>query len=113
MRCIAEVTVREEKTAKPSFDFNRYMGERAKLIDAALDKSVPMQYPEVINESMRYSLLAGVAASREAASREAACQEENCLLTSVKVVTLEWLAGGKPQLPSCAVCKEPTTLPVA
>lgn len=45
--------------SKPSFDFNQYMKERATLIDAALDKSVPLQYPEVINESMRYSLLAG------------------------------------------------------
>lgn len=34
-------------------------GERAKVIDAALDASVPLQYPEVINEAMRYSLLAG------------------------------------------------------
>ncbi len=60
-RCIAEVTVKPEQpaTAKPSFDFKKYMGERAQLIDAALDKSVPMQYPEVVNESMRYSLLAG------------------------------------------------------
>lgn len=45
--------------AKPSFDFNAYMKDRAQLIDAALDKSVPVQYPEVINEAMRYSLLAG------------------------------------------------------
>lgn len=35
------------------------MMERAALIDEALDRAVPMQYPEVINESMRYSLLAG------------------------------------------------------
>jgi len=55
--CTAETSVEEQK--KTGFDFNQYMGERAKLIDAALDKSVPMQYPEVINESMRYSLLAG------------------------------------------------------
>lgn len=61
-RCIAEVTVKSEKAqapAKQGFDFKRYMGERAQLIDAALDKSVPLQYPEIINESMRYSLLAG------------------------------------------------------
>ena len=48
--------------SKPAFDFNQYMMQRAQIIDAALDKSVPMQYPEVINESMRYSLLAGAAA---------------------------------------------------
>ena len=45
--------------SKPAFDFNQYMMQRAQIIDAALDKSVPLQYPEVINESMRYSLLAG------------------------------------------------------
>ncbi|KAL4419453.1 hypothetical protein ABPG77_003566 [Micractinium sp. CCAP 211/92] len=61
-RCAAETSVRPDSTAvkaKPSFDFNGYMKERAQLIDAALDKSVPLQYPEVINEAMRYSLLAG------------------------------------------------------
>lgn len=35
------------------------MADRAVLIDAALDRSVPLQYPEVVNEAMRYSLLAG------------------------------------------------------
>lgn len=61
-RCAAETSVRPDSTtvkAKPSFDFNAYMKERAQIIDAALDKSVPLQYPEVINEAMRYSLLAG------------------------------------------------------
>lgn len=60
-RCAAEVSVRPEvsSTSAPRFDFKQYMAERAQIIDAALDKSVPLQYPEVINESMRYSLLAG------------------------------------------------------
>lgn len=59
--CAAETSVRMEATAsdKTSFDFKTYMAERAQLIDSALDESVPMQYPEIINESMRYSLLAG------------------------------------------------------
>lgn len=60
VRCAAEVSIRpSESTTKPSFDFKTYMAERATLIDAALDRSVPVQYPEVITESMRYSLLAG------------------------------------------------------
>ena len=63
-RCVADVTVRPEsavaKAKGPAFDFGLYMKDRAVLIDAALDKSVPLQYPEVINEAMRYSLLAGV-----------------------------------------------------
>jgi hypothetical protein len=29
------------------------MADRAQVIDAALDKSVPLQYPETIHESMR------------------------------------------------------------
>lgn len=36
-----------------AFNFKAYMAERAALIDAALDKSVPMQYPELVNEAMR------------------------------------------------------------
>lgn len=55
--CAADTSL--ESAAQTGFDFNRYMGERAKMIDAALDESVPMQYPEVIHEAMRYSLLAG------------------------------------------------------
>lgn len=60
VRCAAEVSTRpSEPSAKPSFDFKAYMGSRAQLIDAALDASVPVAYPEVITEAMRYSLLAG------------------------------------------------------
>ncbi|KAL4520853.1 hypothetical protein Ndes2437A_g04811 [Nannochloris sp. 'desiccata'] len=63
VRCAAEVSTRPSSEAtnssKPSFDFKQYMGERAQLIDAALDLSVPVAYPEVITEAMRYSLLAG------------------------------------------------------
>lgn len=62
VRCAAETSIRLEASSSPeksSFDFKDYMAERAKLIDAALDLAVPMQYPEVINEAMRYSLLAG------------------------------------------------------
>ena len=57
VRCTAEVSVRPDAAVKgsaaPSFDFGGYMAERAVLINAALDQSVPLQYPEVINESMR------------------------------------------------------------
>lgn len=35
------------------------MGEKAKLVEEALDRSIPLQYPDLIHESMRYSLLAG------------------------------------------------------
>ncbi len=35
------------------FDFKRYMAQRAELVNRALDASVPIQYPELVNESMR------------------------------------------------------------
>ena len=35
------------------FNFGAYMKERAVLVNEALDRSVPLQYPEVIHESMR------------------------------------------------------------
>ncbi len=40
-------------TNEEAFNFASYMKERAQLVNEALDKSVPLQYPEVINESMR------------------------------------------------------------
>ncbi len=40
-------------TEAEAFNFASYMKERAQLVNEALDKSVPLQYPEIINESMR------------------------------------------------------------
>ena len=40
-------------TNEEAFNFASYMKERAQLVNEALDKSVPLQYPEIINESMR------------------------------------------------------------
>ena len=40
-------------TTDEAFNFGTYMKERAQLVNEALDKSVPLQYPETINESMR------------------------------------------------------------
>ena len=62
--------------AAPSFDFKRYMSERAELIDAALDASVPLKYPEIITESMRYSLLAGASSRVGQGVRMCAWAEE-------------------------------------
>lgn len=44
---------------KPSFDFATHTAGMLAKIEAGLDASVPLQYPETINEAMRYSLLAG------------------------------------------------------
>ncbi len=49
-----EVAVAEKPAAvEEAFNFAAYMKERATLVNEALDKSVPLQYPEIINESMR------------------------------------------------------------
>ena len=49
----AEVAVVE------GFNFEKYMYKKAQAVNVALDEAVPMQYPEKLRESMRYSLLAG------------------------------------------------------
>jgi geranylgeranyl diphosphate synthase, type II len=41
------------------FDLVGYLKARQRLCETALDKAVPMQYPDKIYEAMRYSLLAG------------------------------------------------------
>ncbi|NJM98347.1 MAG: polyprenyl synthetase family protein [Phormidesmis sp. RL_2_1] len=42
-----------------TFDLKSYLTQRAAEIEAALDSSLPVVYPEQIYESMRYSLMAG------------------------------------------------------
>ena len=42
-----------------TFDLSTYLSQRRTLIEAALDRSIDLVYPEKIYESMRYSLLAG------------------------------------------------------
>lgn len=42
-----------------SFDLKEYLAQRKMLVEAALDKSLPVVPPETIYNSMRYSLLAG------------------------------------------------------
>ncbi len=41
------------------FDLLAYLKEKKQLCDEALDKALPVRYPEKIYEAMRYSLLAG------------------------------------------------------
>ncbi|XGB41982.1 MAG: polyprenyl synthetase family protein [Nodosilinea sp. LVE1205-7] len=42
-----------------NFDLSAYLTERRQWVEAALDRSLPVEYPETIYEAMRYSLLAG------------------------------------------------------
>ncbi|HEY9618026.1 MAG TPA: farnesyl diphosphate synthase [Microcoleaceae cyanobacterium] len=41
------------------FDLSAYLKERQVQVEAALDRSLPVVYPEKIYEAMRYSLMAG------------------------------------------------------
>lgn len=42
-----------------TFDLATYLAERKVQVEAALDQSLPVAYPEKVYEAMRYSLLAG------------------------------------------------------
>lgn len=42
-----------------NFDFKSYMLSKAAIVNEALDVAVPLAYPPLIHEAMRYSLLAG------------------------------------------------------
>lgn len=42
-----------------TFDLSAYLSERQKMVEAALDDSIAIRYPETIYDSMRYSLMAG------------------------------------------------------
>ncbi len=49
-----------QKTSEQSrFNLVTYLKERQNLCEAALDRAIPVVYPEKIYEAMRYSLLAG------------------------------------------------------
>lgn len=54
------VTDNKRASRKESgFDLTTYLGERQAIVEAALDRSLPVVYPEKIYEAMRYSLMAG------------------------------------------------------
>jgi geranylgeranyl diphosphate synthase, type II len=49
----------EAPTDVDAFDLNGYLNQRRDQVEAALDTSIEVVYPEKIYEAMRYSLLAG------------------------------------------------------
>ncbi|PSF36609.1 farnesyl-diphosphate synthase [Aphanothece hegewaldii CCALA 016] len=53
------VTLGSQAVVSQFFDLTSYLKERQKLVEEALDQSLPIIRPEKIYESMRYSLLAG------------------------------------------------------
>ncbi|WP_392534272.1 geranylgeranyl diphosphate synthase CrtE [Nostoc sp. C117] len=56
---VATDNVQKTPPEEAKFNLAAYLKERQKLCDNALDRSIPIVYPETIYESMRYSLLAG------------------------------------------------------
>ncbi|MEH2283869.1 MAG: geranylgeranyl diphosphate synthase CrtE [Nostoc sp.] len=50
----------EQSSARDAtFNLKAYLSERRALVEAALERSITVAYPEILYESMRYSLLAG------------------------------------------------------
>jgi geranylgeranyl diphosphate synthase, type II len=50
----------QRTTLQPeTFNLKTYLSQRQQWVEAALNRSIPVVYPEKIYESMRYSLLAG------------------------------------------------------
>ena len=47
------------KVNSSEFDFEKYLIETKKVVEDALDFSLSPEKPEILRESMRYSLLAG------------------------------------------------------
>lgn len=45
--------------ADSAFNLKQYLAKQAEQVETALDRSLPVRYPEQIYEAMRYSLLAG------------------------------------------------------
>ncbi|MHC5766501.1 MAG: geranylgeranyl diphosphate synthase CrtE [Nostoc sp.] len=56
---VATDNVQKTPPEEATFNLAGYLKERQKLCDNALDRAIPVIYPEKIYESMRYSLLAG------------------------------------------------------
>ncbi|MEH1895918.1 MAG: geranylgeranyl diphosphate synthase CrtE [Nostoc sp.] len=56
---VATDNVQKIPPEEATFNLAVYLKERQKLCDRALDRAIPIIYPEKIYESMRYSLLAG------------------------------------------------------
>jgi geranylgeranyl diphosphate synthase type II len=79
------------------FNFEGYMGGKAKAVNVALDLAVPMLHPERIHEAMRYSLLAGgkrvrpalcIAACELVGGSEAMAMPAACAMEMVHTMSL-------------------------
>jgi geranylgeranyl diphosphate synthase type II len=55
----SQMVIANTSSTKAAFDLKSYLSERRIQVEAALEKSITVVYPEKIYEAMRYSLLAG------------------------------------------------------
>ena len=53
------VVAGDRSAAKPTFDLSAYLTKQKAKVEAALDQSITVVYPQKIYEAMRYSLMAG------------------------------------------------------
>nr|QFH23054.1 geranylgeranyl diphosphate synthase [Taiwania cryptomerioides] len=58
-KTLVQLVTEKENGKAVAFDFNEYMQSKGVAVNKALDKAIPLEYPEKLHESMRYSLLAG------------------------------------------------------
>lgn len=56
---VGSVVTDNQPSSPQAFDLSAYLAERQPLVEAALDQSIAVVYPETIYNSMRYSLMAG------------------------------------------------------
>jgi hypothetical protein len=87
-----------------AFDFKEYMMQRAMLVNVALDKAVPLQYPEVVTEAMRYAAAMPVscrACKQLAIASRALCK--SCGLTMHPPILQVLSDGGRKENPPCIV----------
>eukprot|EP00879_Flechtneria_rotunda_P002496 GHRR01002694.1.p1 GENE.GHRR01002694.1~~GHRR01002694.1.p1 ORF type:complete len:346 (+),score=130.90 GHRR01002694.1:162-1199(+) len=101
----APIAAAQDVSAKSDkFDFGAYMTSTAEQVNAALESAVPEKYPETLNESMRYSLLAGGKRVRPALCL-AACQLvggnlESCMPTACAMEMIHTMSLIHDDLPS-------------
>ena len=90
-------------TNEEAFNFASYMKERAQLVNEALDKSVPLQYPETINESMRQAHVVSLEIALLRANgieRPIDCELPGSRLNPCVEQTSHWLMSSTGWLPS-------------
>jgi len=87
----------EEVKTVVEFDFNKYMHAKAISVNEALDRAVPLRFPQKLHESMRYSILSGgkrvrpvlcIAACELVGGTEELAMPIACAIEMIHVMTL-------------------------